>query len=85
MMKESHAKQWYPRRRVDLLMFFQNNERQLEKSNHDKVVSHLQTYYSQKNINTKERHKKVVSHLHTKYDKKVMNTKECHEKVVGHL
>ena len=66
-------------------MFFHKNEHQLEKSNHEKVVSHLQTEYSQKDINAKELHEKVVGHLQTKYDKKVMNTKKCHENVVGHI
>ena len=54
-------------------MLFHKNERHLEKRNHEKVVSHLHTNYSQKNINTKERHEKVVGHLQTKYEKKVIN------------
>ena len=43
MMKDSHAKQWSHQRRVGLLMFFHKNERQLEKSNHDNLISHIQT------------------------------------------
>ena len=70
---------------VDLLMFFHTNERQLEKNSNDKLVSYIQTEYSQKDINTKERREKVVGHIHNKYGKKVMNKKERHEKVVGHL
>ena len=43
MMKESHEKRRSHQRRVDLLILFHKNERQWEKSNHEKVVSHLQT------------------------------------------
>ena len=68
MMKESHAKQRSHQCGVDLLMFFQNNEHQLEKSNHEKLVSHIHTDYSKKGIKTKERHEKVVNHIQTKYD-----------------
>ena len=53
MMKESHANQRSRQRGVGLLMFYHNNQRQLEKNNHQMVVSHLQTEYSQKDINTK--------------------------------
>ena len=53
MMKEFHAKQRYHQRIVDLLILFHKNERQLEKNNHEKVVSHLQTKYSHKDINKK--------------------------------
>ena len=42
MMKESHEKQRSHQHGVDLLMFFHKNEIQLEKSNHEKLVSHLQ-------------------------------------------
>ena len=85
MMKESHAKGWSHQRGVDLLIFFQKNERQLENINHEKVVIHIHTEYSHNNMNTKERHEKVVGNLDTKYDEKVINTKEFHEKVVGHI
>ena len=43
MMNESHAKQQSYQRRVDLLIFFHKNERQLNKNNHEKVVSRLRT------------------------------------------
>ena len=43
MMNESHAKQQSYQRRVDLLIFFHKNERQLNNNNHEKVVSRLQT------------------------------------------
>ena len=68
MMKKSHSNWWSRQRGLDLVMFFQKNERQLEKRNHDKVVSHLHTKYSQKNINTKEHHDKVVDNIQTKDD-----------------
>ena len=68
MMKKSHSNGWSRQRGLDLVMFFQKNERQLEKRDNEKVVSHLHTKYSQKNINTKEHHDKVVCHLQTKYD-----------------
>ena len=43
-MKESHEKRRYHQCGVDLLMFFHNNERQLEKYTHGKVVSHLKCH-----------------------------------------
>ena len=73
MMKKYHSNRWSCQHGLDLLMLFHKNERQLEKRDNEKVVSHLHTNYSQKNINTKERHEKVVGHLQTKYEKKVIN------------
>ena len=53
MMEDSHAKRRSHQRGVDLLMFFHNNELKLEKSNHERVVSHIHNKNSHKNINTK--------------------------------
>ena len=53
MMKESHAKWQSHQHGVDLLILFHKNERQLKKNNHEKVVSHLQTDYSQKDTHKK--------------------------------
>ena len=44
IMKGSHAKQRSHQCGVDLLMLFHNNERQLEKYTHGKVVSHLKCH-----------------------------------------
>ena len=41
MMEEYLVKRRYHQRGVDLLVFFHKNERQLEKSNHEKVVSQI--------------------------------------------
>ena len=53
IMKNSHEKRRSLQLRVDLLMFFHKNKRWLEKNNHEKMFSHLQTKYSHKDINIK--------------------------------
>ena len=53
IMKDSHANRRSHQCGVDLLMLFQKNERQLKNNNNEKVVSHLQTEYSQKDTNKK--------------------------------
>ena len=53
IIKESYTKRRYHQLKVNSLMLFQDNERQLDKNNNEKVFNHLQTKYFQKDINTK--------------------------------